>query len=171
MKEKSNKKKKTLALIVILLVVIATAVLLIYIIKNDNSEEPKNLEKDRVAEKAVVDGDVSNVEKTLLAQHLFRNYRIKAIRLANQGPYYVFSFTVDNISDVDLKEQNFDVTFLSSAGRVLGSVEVSIPALAKNASDKAYTYTSQKSVFNAFDFRLSDVNEKKLIPDKAKTSK
>lgn len=124
-------------------------------LSGDKTPTTKKEDKDKTAAKAVVNGDMSNIEETLLAQHVFENYRIKGIQLSKVGPYYVFSFTIDNIGETTLEPTHLNIKFLSSSKKVLGEMDVEIPELAAGASTFIEDYTPNEAIYDAFDFVVS----------------
>ena len=80
------KNKKSIIIIVVMAVIVITAGILLLVFGNETSTNKKT-PKAQEATLRTVDGDMSNVEDTLLEQHIYENYRIKSLRIASQGPY------------------------------------------------------------------------------------
>ena len=148
-----NKKILIIILVIASVLLIGTGISLQLL---GGKSTTKTEEKDKVAAKAIVNGDMSNIEESLLAQHIYENYRIKGIQLSNVGPYYVFSFTVDNIGTTTLEHTHLNIKFLSSSNRVLGEMEVEIPELGAGASAFVEEYTPNEEIYESFDFVISE---------------
>ena len=122
-------------------------------------------EPPKVAEKRVVDGHMTNVEETIRAQVLYENYRFKALGISEQGPYYVVSFLVDNITDQQLEHKHLSFTFLDSNKRVITEVNLQIPELNANETKVVQIPGVSKKAYDAFYYKVSKPKEIKL-PDK-----
>lgn len=148
------KKKKLIIILVIASVLLIGAGISLQLLGGKSTSKIE--EKDKVAAKAIVNGDMSNIEETLLKQHIYENYRIKGIQLSKVGPYYIFSFTIDNIGTTNLEHTHLNIKFLSSSNRVLGEMEVAIPELASGASTFVEEQTPNEAIYEAFDFIISE---------------
>ncbi len=129
----------------------------------DSGKATENKEKKPAKEPTieVINGNKSVAEETLLAQHKYRNYRIKGINLSEVGPYYVFSCTIDNIGEANLEAETIVLTFLDSNKDELTTLNLDIPALAAGASSPVEAITSNSKIFKSFDFKISEQKKKK----------
>lgn len=152
------KKKNIILLItfvVCFLIISGVAVVLL------SEEQVQIIEEEpaKTAKKSLVDGDMSNVEETLSAQHIYENYRLKALRVAEQGSAYAIIFIIDNISEEVQAHQHISLNFLDSNKKLLNEITVEIPELQPGETKTLYQYGYSSSIYNAFDYTVSKVKE------------
>ena len=159
------KNKKAIIIIVVMAVIVITAGILLLVFGNETSTNKKT-PKAKEATLRTVDGDKSNVEETLVEQHIYENYRIKSLRIASQGPYYTAIFIVDNISGQALEHSHINLAFLDSNKKQIIDINVEIPALPVGGSQYVYYDGLSEKAFNyAFDYKVSKAKEA-TIPNK-----
>lgn len=155
-------KKTTLIIIICSTILILSGTGLLFL---TTSEKLPFNQKPKIAKKELVDGNETNVEESMLKQHIYKNYRLKSMQIFETGDYYAIKFIVDNISNEPLEHEHLNFSFLDSNGKLIGEVEIEIPALVVNDSQTVLTFTGTKAMFDAFDYKISPAKQVKL-PDK-----
>ena len=163
--KKNNKKQLIICLLIILIAILMIVIGMVFIFGN-GLNKPTKLPEAKVATKGVIDGDQTNVEKTLSAQHSYESYRIKSLRISGEEPYYYVTFIVDNISDQALDHNHLNFTFLDSNKKYISEMEIEIPALPSGGSQTVFAQgTSQKTFDKEFDYKISPA-KKASLPEK-----
>lgn len=155
-------KKTTIIIIICSAILILSGIgLLVFTI----SPNKPTLSEPKVAKKELVNGNETNIEESLRKQHIYKNYRIKSMQIFETGDYYAIEFIIDNISNEILEHEHLNFAFLDSNGKLIGEVEIEIPALAINDSQTVLTFNGTKAMFDAFDYKVSPAKQVKL-PEK-----
>lgn len=155
-------KKTILAIVIIALIVIITGVLLI-VFKGDEIIPSKKIPEAKEATLKIVDGDMSNAEETLIEQHIYKDYRIKSLRIASQGPFYTVIFMVDNTSDQSLEHTHLTLTFLDSNKQYISEINVEIPELKPGETQFVSQFgVSEKAYKYAFDYKITNAKDATL---------
>ena len=152
-------KKTTIIIIICSALLILRGIgILIFTTSNKipSEQEPK------VAKKELVDGNTTNIEESLMKQHIYNNYRFKSLQIFETGDFYAIEFIVDNISNEVLEHNHLSFSFLDSNGKLLEEVEIEIPSLDINGSQKVLTFSGTKKIFDAFDYKISPPKQAKL---------
>lgn len=159
------KNKKTIIIVIIIAIIILMSGILLLVFGNETPTN-KKMPEAKESIKKLIDGDVSNVEETLNEQHIYKNYRIKSLRVAALGPDYGVIFIIDNISDQTLEHEHLSLTFLDSNKQYISEINVEIPELLPGSSTTIRHYAVGEEIYNkAFDYKISKAKEVTL-PDK-----
>ncbi len=154
------KKILVIIMLVIGLALIGTGTALQFLGDKEPTDNKPIVEK-KSAKTAIVDGDKTNIEETVTAQHIFDNYRFKTIRITETGPFYNFKATVDNIDTIPSPASRLKLTFLANNKEVLGTVELDVAEIPASSSTTVSVLINKES-FDAFDFKIERVNIKSL---------
>lgn len=161
--KKQNKTVIT-TIIIIALVAIAAALIIIGLTHKTPSttKKPEKLGPPKVAEKVLVNGHQTNVEETLQAQVVYKNYRFKSMGISEQGPYHVANFIVDNMSNDSLEHTHLLITFLDSNKKVISEETVEIPALPAQGTAPVELVGISPKTYDAFYYKVSPAKEASL---------
>ena len=156
------KNKKSIIIIVVMAVIVITAGILLLVFGNETSTNKKT-PKAKEATLKIVDGDMSNAEETLIEQHIYKDYRIKSLRIASQGPFYTVIFMVDNTSDQSLEHTHLTLTFLDSNKQYISEINVEIPELKPGETQFVSQFgVSEKAYKYAFDYKITNAKDATL---------
>lgn len=161
-----EKQKKPIITIIIIITLVAVAAALIILglthQESPTTNKPAKLEPPKVAKKELVNGHQTNVEKTLQAQVVYKNYRFKSMGVSEQGPYYIVNFIVDNMTNESLEHTHLLITFLDSNKKVLSEATVEIPALLANGTAPVELVGVSSKTYDAFYYKVSPAKEVSL---------
>lgn len=151
MKKKGiNKNIVILFVIAILFIIIG---IIIMLVSHFNAKTGVKIKGDSPASTRVIDGDVTNVEESLIKQRIYQNLRFRNIYLKKTGPYIEFSFEVTNLKESYFEGGKLMFTFLSSSGKKIGTVVAIIDHLEVDET-KLISIQTTENIMNAFDFQI-----------------
>ncbi len=155
--------KKVIYIVIAAAILILTAGIILHFPENAKTLPGKEEVKEKKSKKEMVDNMHTNVEPTLRAQRIYdKTLRFGDASVSKVGVHYVVYVNVENIGTEISEPKHLDITFLSNTKKVLGTVEIEVPALQPRQKIKVESDSLNEKIYEAFDYKISIAKEAKI---------